>query len=135
MINENLKEFMDKVDIIDKDLSRYEDLDKGVCYFLSTTALLPRVDYLELTKEELEKAKFEQLVDKKDYKMYDCNRVIPKSKVTKDKKDAYTITNAKVKATHIWNVSNGLKVHTTFEDKEEALKLYRDICLEIKKHF
>lgn len=133
MINEDLKEYMSKVTIKNKDLAEYKDEAKGIYYSISTTALLPRIDYLELTKEELEKAKFEQLVDKKEYKMYDCNREVPKSTVTKDKKDQYTITNAKVKATNIWNVSNGLKVHATFEDKEEAIKLYNDIYNKIIK--
>lgn len=135
MINETLQDFMNKVEIKSKEIAEYKDLEKGVCYSLGTASLFPRVDYLELTKEELEKAKFEQLIDKKDYKMFDCNREVPKNLITKDKKDMFTITNSKVKATHIWNVSNGYKVHSTFEDKEEALKLYNEICEKVSKYF
>lgn len=98
-------------------------------YPLGTASLLARVDYLELTKEELEKAKFEQKVDKKEYKMYDCEKIVPKYEITKIESDKYVLTTKKVKATHIWNVSNQLGIHKTFEDQEEAFKL----CDEINK--
>ena len=88
---------------------------------------------LSLTREELQKAKFEQKVDDKDYKMFDCERRIPKSQVTKDKKDQFTITKSMVKATHIYNVANQVGIHTTLEDKEEAIKLCDEINSQIYK--
>ena len=94
---------------------------------MSTTQLLCRVDYLELGKEELQKAKFEQKIDDKDYKMYDCKKVVPKSDITKNKEDMFTLTDKKYKGTHIYNVSNQVGIHTSLEDKKEAFKLCEEI--------
>lgn len=127
MINENLNEFMNKVDIKNKSVAIYTNKEKGLIYPLSNATLLTRVDYLELTKEELEKAKFENKVDKNDYKMYDCEKLVPKYEITKIEADKYTITTKKVKATHIWNVSNQMGIHTTFENQDEAFKLCEEI--------
>ena len=127
MINENLQEYMSKIKIINDKIAEYRDEEKGLVYPVNTIQLTARVDYLELTKEELQKAKFEQKVDDKDYKMFDCNRRVPKSTITKDKKDQFIITNSKVKATHIYNVANQVGIHTTLEDKEEAIKLCDEI--------
>jgi len=127
MIDENLKEFMNKVDIKNKTIAIYTNKDKGLVYPLSVATLLTRVDYLELTKEELEKAKFERKVDKKDYKMYDCEKLVPKYEITKIEADKFVITSKKVKATHIWNVSNQAGIHQTFENQEDAFKLCEEI--------
>lgn len=129
MKDENLQEFMSKVKIHNKEIAIYTNEEKGVQYPLGLASLLTRVDYLELTKGEIEKAKFEQQIDKKEYKMYDCTRVVSKYEITKVEADRFVLTDKKVKATHIWNVSNQLGIHTTLEDKEEAFKL----CNEINK--
>lgn len=129
MKDERLTEFMEKVDIKCKDIALYTNQEKGIMYPLSLAGLLTKVDYLELTKDELEKAKFEQKIEKKDYQMYDCTRVVSKYEITKVEADRFVLTDKKVKATHIWNVSNQLGIHTTLEDKEEAFKL----CNEINK--
>ena len=127
MIDESLKEFMNKVDIKNKTIAIYTNKEKGLVYPLSVATLLTRVDYLELTKEELEKAKFERKVDKKDYKMYDCEKLVPKYEITKIEADKFVITSKKVKATHIWNVSNQAGIHQTFENQEDAFKLCEEI--------
>ena len=129
MKDENLQEFMSKIKIHNKEIAVYTNEEKGIQYPLGVASLLARVDYLELTKEEIEKAKFEQQIDKKEYKMYDCTRVVSKYEITKVEADRFVLTDKKVKATHIWNVSNQLGIHTTLEDKEEAFKL----CNEINK--
>lgn len=131
MIDESLKDFMDKVEIKNKNIAIYKNEEKGLIYPLSVATLLVRVDYLELTKQELEKALFENKIDKKEYKMYDCERLVPKNTVTRDKKDQYTITTSQVKATHIYNVSNQAGIHTTFENKEDAFKLCEEINNQI----
>ena len=105
MIQESLQEFMGKVRIANKYIAYYEDKEKGLCYPLKLEHLLCRIDYLELTKEELAKAQFEQKVDMGEYKMYDCTRVAPKYEITKIEADKYKLTNKKVKATHLWNLS------------------------------
>ena len=127
MIEENLKEFMDNIDIKSKQIAIYSNKEKGLVYPISIATLLTRVDYLELTKEELEKAKFENKVDKKDYEMFDCEKLVPKYELTKIEADKFVITTKKVKATHIWNVSNQAGIHTTFENKEAAFKLCEEI--------
>lgn len=127
MIEENLKEFMDNIDIKSKQIAIYSNKEKGLVYPVSIATLLTRVDYLELTKGELEKAKFENKVDKKDYKMFDCEKLVPKYEITKIEADKFVITSKKVKATHIWNVSNQAGIHTTFENQEAAFKLCEEI--------
>lgn len=129
MIDENLEEFMKNVDIKNKNVAIYSNKEKGIMYPLGLTHLLCRVDYLELGKEELKKAKFEQKIEDKEYKMYDCEKLVSKYEITKVEADKYTITTKKVKATHIWNVTNQAGIHTTFENQEDAFKL----CEEINK--
>ena len=135
MKDENLQEFMSKVKIHNKDIAVYTNAEKGVQYPLGVASVLARVDYLELTKGEIEKAKFEQQIDKKEYKLYDCTRVVSKYEITKVEADRFVLTDKKVKATHIWNVSNQLGIHTTLEDKEEAFKLCNEINERILKEF
>lgn len=127
MIEENLETFMSKVDVINKEIAVYKNEEKGLTYPIGTPSLLCRVDYLELTKEELEKAKFEQQIEKKEYEMYDCVKVVPKYEITKIEADKFKLTDKKVKATHIYNVKNQIGIHTTLEDKEEAFKLCKEI--------
>ena len=127
MIEQNLNEFMECIDIKSKEVSIYKNEEKGLMYPVGTTSLLCRVDYLELTDKELEKYKFEQKIDNKEYKMYDCERIVPKYEITKIEADKYTLTTKKIKATHIYNVSNNLGIHTTLEDKNEAFKLCEEI--------
>lgn len=135
MKDENLQEFMSKIKIHNKDIAVYTNEEKGVQYPLGVASLLARVDYLELTKGEIEKAKFEQQIDKKEYKLYDCTRVVSKYEITKVEADRFVLTDKKVKATHIWNVSNQLGIHTTLEDKEEAFKLCNEINEKVIKFF
>lgn len=135
MIDENLTEFMDKVEIKNKDIAIYKNDEKGLMYPLGVASLLTRVDYLELTKEELKKAQYEQQIDKKDYPMYDCEKIVPKYEITKIEADKYTITTKKVKATHLYNVKNQLGIHTTLEDKEEAFKLCNEINDKVSSYF
>ena len=135
MKNESLLEFMEKVDIKCKEIAIYTNEEKGLSYPLSLAHLLTRVDYLELGKEELTKAKFEEKVDNKEYKMYDCEKLVPKSDITKNKEDMFTMTTKKYKGTHIWNVSNQVGIHTTFENQEDAFKLSEEINNKIVEYF
>ena len=135
MIEENLETFMSKVDVINKEIAIYKNEEKGLTYPIGTPSLLCRVDYLELTKEELEKAKFDQQIEKKEYKMYDCVKVVPKYEITKIEADKFKLADKKVKATHIYNVKNQIGIHTTLEDKEEAFKLCKEINNKIIEKF
>lgn len=135
MIEESVKEFTDKVKIANKYLAFYEDKEKGLCYPLKLEHLLCRIDYLELTKEELTKAQFEQKVDKGKYEMFDCERIVPKYEITKIEADKYVLTTKKVKGTHLWNVSNQVGVHTTFTSFEEAYKVYEEINNKVSAYY
>lgn len=127
MIEEKLEDFMQNVDIKCRDVAIYKNEEKGLYYPLALGHLLCRVDYLELTKEELQKAKFEQKIDDIEYEMFDCDRIVPKYEITKNEADKFTLTTKKVKATHIWNVANQTGIHHTFENKKDAF----DLCEQI----
>ena len=127
MLTEKLEEYMEKVNIVNKEISKYEDKEKGNYYTIPTGQLFPRVEYYELTKQELNKLKFEQKVDDLKYEQVEFERPTPKSEVTKRDEDKYTLINKKIKGYKVWNVSNGLGIKQSFVNKEDALKLYNDI--------
>ena len=131
MITETLTEYMKKIEL-EKEMCFYKDEEKGIQYPLTPQHLLARVDYMELDKGEVEKYKFDQKIDKKDYTMYDCVKQVPKYNLTKNKEDMYVITDMKFKGTHIWNVSNQVSIHETFENKEDANKLCNSINEQIR---
>ena len=125
MNNENLIEYMDKVEVLNKEISIYFNKETGVKKIVPTTYLLVGVDYFELTDQELEKARFDMLVDKDiefETKMVKRPRV--KYDITKIEADKNKLVDTEVKVNCIWNVSNSLKVKKTFNNKKEALELY-----------
>lgn len=122
-MQDNILEFNKKVAIINKDYAIYKDEEKGVMFPLNTVNLLARVDYLELSKEEYEKAKFEMKIDNLEYNIIEKTRPIPKYTITKKEEDKYTIIDSKVKVRQVWNVSNALGIKKSFTNKEEAMKL------------
>ena len=67
--------------------------------------------------------------------MYDCEKLVPKSDITKNKEDMFKLTKKTFKGTHIWNVSNQLGIHSTFEDKEQAFRLCEYINERIVGYF
>lgn len=135
MKQENLDDFMKKVKIISKEIAEYENKETGTYFMIPSSYLWARVDYLELTNEELKKAIFNQEIDKTDlkYNYIESTRPAPKYETTKREEDKYTIIDAKVKVNQVWLVSNGLKYKQTFNNKEDALKLANDInnCLKV----
>lgn len=136
-MQDNILEFNEKVGVINKDYAMYKDLEKGIIFPLNTINLLARVDYLELSKEEYEKAKFEMKIDNLEYNIIEVDRPVPKYTITKKEEDKYTITNSKVKVRQVWNVSNALGIKKSFTNKEEAIKLAEEhnkkILAEIMK--
>ena len=131
---ENLEQFMDKITILNKDLSEYYDKEKGVKYLVPNSYIWTRVDYYELTNNELKKAIFEETVDKIDGLNYiNSTRRQSKYEITKREEDRWTIVNSKVKVNQLWVVSNGMKYKKTFNNKEEALKLLDKINEPLKK--
>lgn len=117
----------DKIYIISKEFSEYEDKEKGVKFPFNTVNLLTRVDLLELTKEEYQVAKFQQKIDDLDYKIENIKRAVPKNEITKKDEDKFTITEKEVAVRKVWNVSNTLGAFKSFTNKEDALKLSKEI--------
>ena len=134
MKQESLSEFTKRVNIINKEIAEYYNEETGSKFMIPSSYLWARVDYLELTNEELKKAIFNQEVDKIDNLKYiDTTRPAPKYESTKREEDKYTIIDAKVKANQLWLVSNGLKYKETFNNKEDAIKLADKINNSLKE--
>ena len=135
MKQENLSEFMKKVKLLNKDMGEYFDKETGVKFLIPTSYLWSRVDYLELTNDELKKEKFNQTIDNKDIKFnyISSTRPAPKYEVTKREEDKFVIVDTQVKVNQVWLVTNGLKYKETFNNKEDALKLLDSINEPLKK--
>lgn len=128
MKDETLQNFMSKVEMNEK-LAVYKNKEKGLMYPITIAHLLCRVDYLELDTKELKVSKFKNIIEDKDYKLVDCEKLVPKSDITKKEEDAFTLTKKTYKGSKIYNVSNQLGIHTTYENVEDAFNL----CEEINK--
>lgn len=133
-MQDNILEFMDKVEILNKDLSIYRDKEKGSIFVLNTVHLVARVDYLELDKQEYTIAKFQKKIEDLDYEIEDIDRPVPKNEITKKDEDKYTITNKKVSVRKVWNVSNGAGTYKSFTNKEDAMNLAEEINLKVIKY-
>ena len=136
MKQENLKNFMEHITIINKDMSEYEDKEKGIKYLIPNSYIFARCDYLELTNDELKKEQFNQTIEKTDLKFnyIDSTRPAPKYETTKREEDKYTIIDAKVKVNQIWLVTNGLKYNKAFNNKDEALEFVDTINNRLKQY-
>lgn len=127
-MEKDILNFMSKVEIINKDFSRYVDKEKGIVFSLNTVQLLPRLDYLELDKTQFETHKFEGKIDKNlEYNIIDIDKPTSKYSITKKEEDKFTIINQKVAVRQIWNVVNALGIYKSFNNKDEALKVYEEI--------
>ena len=127
MIDERLEEFMSHIEVKNDKIAEYKNRDKGMRYPLNTPQLLCRVDKLELDKVELDTAKFKQQIENKDYKTVDIVKLVPKNEITKIEADRFTITEKKTKGSVIYNVSNQIGIHNSYESLEDAFKLCEEI--------
>lgn len=128
-----LNKFMEKIEIINKDLSIYKDQEKGMLFYLNTVQLLVRVEPLELDKEQYQIALFEKKIEDLEYERETITRVVPKNKITKNDKDKYTLTNKEVIVKKVYNVANALNVKKSFVDKDEAMEYAEEINNRIKE--
>lgn len=134
-MQENIIDFMKKVNIIDKNLSQYKDEKKGISFFINTVNLLTKVDYLEVGTEknarlkvsEYEKLLFEKKIEDLDYKKITKKDIRIKSEITGKKEDSTTLIEEEVPAVAIWNVSNTLGFYKSFTNKEEAIKFSDEV--------
>lgn len=130
MIEERLEEFNKNVLVINEKYSEYVNEEKGLRYPFNTPQLLCRVDKLELDKNELAVAKFKQQIEWKDYKLVDIIKHVSKYEITKVEADRYTITDKKTKGVILYNVSNQIGIHNTYDNQKEAFEL----CNKINEH-
>lgn len=132
-MKENIVEFMKKVEIINKDFSRYIDEEKGIIFSLNTVQLLPRLDYLELDKNVYETSKFEGKIDNLEYNIINVDKPASKYARTKKEEDKFVIENQKVAVRQVWSVVNALGLHKSFVNKDEAIKTYNELYEQISK--
>ena len=138
-MQENIIDFMKKVEILDKNLSRYTDYEKGITFFVNTVNLLTRVDYLEVGTEksaklkvsEYEKLKFEKKIEDLEYNKITKKDIRVKSEITGKKEDSTTLIEEEVPAVAVWNVSNSVGVYKSFTNKEEAMEFSDEVNEEI----
>ena len=134
-MQENIIDFMKKINIIDKNLAQYKDEEKGISFFINTVNLLTKVDYLEVGTEknarlkvaEYEKLLFEKKIEDLDYKKITKKDIRVKSEITGKKEDSTTLIEEEVPAVAIWNVSNTLGFYKSFTNKEEAMKFSDEV--------
>ena len=134
-MQENIIDFMKKVNIIDKNLAQYKDEEKGISFFINTVNLLTKVDYLEVGTEknaklkvsEYEKLLFEKKIEDLDYKKITKKDIRVKSEITGKKEDSTTLIEEEVPGVAIWNVSNTLGFYKSFTNKEEAIKFSDEV--------
>lgn len=133
-MEKDLIKFYDNIEVINKDLSKYED-NKGNMFILNTINLLARVDYMELTKEEYKVAKFQQKIEDLDYSTTNIKRVVSKNEITKKEEDKYTLVDKEVSVRQIWNVSNPYGVFKSYTNKEEAVKYAKEVNEKILEYY
>ena len=122
-----LEEFMNNVEILGKEFSIYTDEEKGVTFPLNTVHLLARVDYLELTKEEYNTAKFSQKIEDLEYNIINVKKPVPKNELTGKEEDKFTITEKEVAVRQVWNVSNTAGAFKSYTNKDDAMKKAKEI--------
>lgn len=132
-MKDNIVDFMNKIEIINKDYSRYVDKEKGIIFSLNTVQLLPRLDYMELDKTQYETDKFEQKIDNLEYNIINIDKPTSKYARTKKVEDKFIIENQKVAVRQVWNVINALGLHKSFTTKEEAMKLYEELYARVSE--
>lgn len=128
MNNESIIEYMSNVKLLSKEISEYYNEEKGVRKIIPTSYLLCSLDYMELTEAELEKAKFDMVIEKNiDFDTKMVVRPRPKFEITKNEADKNKLVDSKVKVYCIWNLTNSLRLKKSFNNKKEALELYNKI--------
>lgn len=130
MIEERLEEFSKHVEIINDKYAEYVNREKGLRYVLNTPSLLCRVDKLTLDTNELAVAKFKQQIENKDYELVDITKLVPKSEVTKDDKDKFTLVDKKTKGVILYNVTNQIGIHNTYTSQNQAFELCESLNKE-----
>ena len=131
----NINNFMDHITLINKDISVYEDNEKGILFHLNTIQLIAKVERYELSAEEYKMKKFDGSVEDLDYEIIEVERPVPKNTITNKDEDKYTIVINKIKVRVIYNVSNALGIKKSFTNKDEAFTLANEINEKVLPYF
>ena len=126
-MEKDLIKFMENVEIVNKDFSKYEDNEKGFYFIIGTAQLLASCEYIELEETPLKQAIFNEEIEKLDYNKIIVSRKKPKSEKTKNEKDIATIIDMDVEVSQIWVVRNQLRLSKSFTTKEEAVNYAKEI--------
>ena len=126
-MEKDIIKFMENVKLFNKDLSRYEDRNKGIIFSIGTVQLFPTLDYLELDNKQYETALFEGKIDKLDYNTIVIQRPALKYERTKKEEDKNLLENKSVEVKQIWNLINPVGAHKSFTTLEEAVRAYDKI--------
>lgn len=126
-MTKDLEEYYKNITYVNDKLAEYED-EEGNLIPLTPSSLLVAVQYQTLNKQEYEQAVFNQMIPKDIIcKEIEIDKLIPKSDVTHNDKDKYTITTIKQKAKEVWFVSNGLGIRKAYNNKADALRVAKEI--------
>jgi hypothetical protein len=127
----DLEEYYRHIKYINDRVAEYED-EEGNYFQVTPSNLLVAVQYQALNKQEYEQAVFQQLVPKDIIcKEIEIDKIIPKNEVTHNDKDKFTLTTIKQKAKQVWFVMNSVGIKKAYNDKEEALKVAKEINKKI----
>lgn len=131
----NLTDYMKNITLINKDISRYTNEEKGIMFHVNTIQLLVRLERFEYSSEEYKIEKFKGSVEELDYDVIEIDRPTPKNTITNKDEDKYTLVNSKVKVRVIFKVSNGYGIYKCFTNKDEALEYANEININILPYF
>jgi hypothetical protein len=126
---ENLEEYMNKINFeIGHNLAEYTDLEKGIIYPVTLPHLMPNLDYIEATDDELKRLEFDLKIEKgMTFTKTKITRPYPKYEDTKKEEDKNIIIDKEYEVNQIWNVTNALNFVKTFNNRENAIEFYEDI--------
>lgn len=130
-MTKDLEEYYKHIRYINDKVAEFED-EEGNYFQITPSNLLVAVQYQALNKQEYEQAVFQQLIPKDIIcKEVDIDKIIPKNEVTHNDKDKFTLTTIKQKAKQVWFVMNSVGIKKAYNDKDEALKVAKEINKKI----
>ena len=127
----NIVEYYKNITYINDKIAEYND-NEGNYFPITPSDLVVVSQRNEMNDKQFEQAKFNQLVPK-DFEGNDIEitTLIPKSEETGDEKDQFTLIEKKEKGKEFWLVQNRLNIRQAFDNKEDALKLAKEINKKI----
>lgn len=130
-MTKDLDEYYGHITYINDKVAVFED-EEGNYFQVSPSNLLVAVQYQTFNKQEYEQAVFQQIIPKDfEAKETEIDKIIPKSDVTHNDKDKFTLTTIKQKAKEAWIVMNGIGIKKAYNNKEDALKKAKEINKKI----